>query len=133
MPRDRQSKPASAIALRRALAALCAALCTVALAAQPAAAETLSFSHGKWRAEIDATSGAIARLEWDGHVVADNQTDEPTILLNGANAAPAEQGGDGSGEAHGTAGAALDLPDSDIPLALGKVSFDPRGGVLSSS
>ncbi len=131
MPRDRQSKPASAIALRRALAALCAALCTVALAAQPAAAETISFSHGKWRAEIDATSGAMARLEWDGHVVADNQTGEPTVLLNGANAAPPEQGGDGSGEAHGTAGAALDLPDSDIPLALGKVSFDELGGVLS--
>lgn len=131
MPRDRQSKPASTIALRRALAALCAALCTVALAAQPAAAETLSFSHGKWRAEIDATSGAMARLEWDGHVVADNQTGEPTVLLNGANAAPAEQGGDGSGEAHGTAGAVLDLPDSDIPLALERASFDEQGGVLS--
>lgn len=96
-----------------------------------ATADGIPFSFGKWTATIDGVSGAMTRLEWNGRVVAENKAGEPTVLLNGANAAPAEQGGDVSGEAHGTAGAVLDLPDSDIPLALERASFDEQGGVLS--
>ena len=118
---------------RHRAGAFCAVLWAVALAARPAAAQCRSFSAGKWRADIDAASGAIVRLEWDGHEVSANPGGRPTVGLAAperAEAPAAASEADASGEAHGMTASAVSAPAKELPLALSGVSFDEAAGKL---